>query len=72
MTSRNENLPMRMRYTCNTCGYSHDSYWKDFDHCMDEKCGSKNVTKIDLESLVEEELFECETEVKTKRGRKKK
>jgi len=48
----------RMRYICNQCGYIHDSYWKDFDHCLNPNmCESKNITKVDLETLVEKELF---------------
>ena len=72
MSQENYKLQPRMRYICNQCGYTHDSYWKDFDHCMDENCMSKNITKVDLSTLVQEELHESEEEVKPKKGRKKK
>lgn len=74
MSHQDYKLQPRTRYICNKCGYVHDSYWKDFDHCMDEDCMSKNITKVDLSTLVEEEFYENEEEEvkpKSKRGRKK-
>lgn len=50
MYDDSDKLLKRMRYICNepNCGYSHDSYWIDFDHCMNLDCESKNITKVSL------------------------